>query len=144
MFSSLNIEKDNKCSFFLCTCRDCLHGFSWLWLTASRQRMTGGFTVVSMVPLHWALLRSPFRARPLGSKPAHSAVHRFTSRVIVLVPQCTTRSLLSKQKGRSQCQANCREWRTVAKSERLTWNPVIHRGAVIGRVNGLQDESQCT
>lgn len=57
--------------------------------------MMGGSTLVSMEPWHSVLLCSPFNARPVGSKPAHCAVHRLTSRVITLVPHSTIRSVLS-------------------------------------------------
>lgn len=77
------------------TCSEWRQGLSALWLTGSWYRITGGSMLVSIEPWHSEILWFPFRARSVVLKPAHWAVHRFTSRVIILVPQSTVRSELS-------------------------------------------------
>lgn len=56
---------------------------------------------MSTEPRHSEVLCFPFRARSLALKPAHLALHRLTSRVIMVVPQSTVKSELSDtHKGR--------------------------------------------
>lgn len=53
---------------------------------------------MSTEPRQSEMLWLPFRARSVALKPAHFALHRFTSRVITVVPQSTVRSELSKKR----------------------------------------------
>lgn len=56
--------------------------------------MTGGSTLLSMVPRQSEMLCFPFRARSVVLKPDHWAVHRLISRLMVAAPQSTVMSEL--------------------------------------------------
>lgn len=58
--------------------------------------MIGGSTLSSMEPRQAVLLWFPLRARLEALKPAHSAVHRLTSMVIMVVLHSIVRSEFSK------------------------------------------------
>lgn len=61
----------------------------------SWKRTTGGLVLVSVTPKHKLLLCCPFMASVEALKPAHDAVHTFTSNVMMLTPQSTVRSLFT-------------------------------------------------
>lgn len=140
MFSNLNIEKDNKSLFFFVAPAKTVYmgspGCGWLpagsgWQVGPQWcpwcPCTGCYCAPRSEPGHWGQSQPTQRCTglpPEWSRWCHSVPpdHCYLNKKGGLIVKQT-----AENGGLSQ----------NLKGHRLTWNPVIHRGAVIGRVNGL-------